>query len=503
MEVEKENRKGVKPTVVWAALSASLGGVVFGYDIGGAGGTFTMTSFQEKFGWPTEADNSDAPMWVSNEMGWIMSTFALGAIVGSSWAGTASDWLGRKKAIQLFAFIFTVGALFQLLCNVITYLYIGRILGGIGVGGLSTVSPIYLSEISPAYMRGTFIAFQQLSITFGIFLASSANMGLQYWDNGWRISYAGSGLFAIAVFFLMFFCVESPRWLVKVGNNDGAMVVLKTLHYEEEVVEELQNIVHDEKMSQIAHSTKWKDLFDEKRDMKFRTIVGISEAALGAVVGLCFVNFVSTLFSLRLVEKIGRRNLMIYGAGFMVFFSYCIVLLVSPSIYGDSIGFALIFLFFNALYVAAFEFSWGPIGWIIPSEIFPLELRGKAVSLSTVCNWSCNFLVGRMTPILIRSKVFDINGTYAFFGSCCVALVFFSFLYVPETKGIELEHMDAVFRDFRNNSMAERLRHIELKRSTSSMERPGEQNCVLEPQESLRKETNLISFVCKGQHGNI
>ncbi len=471
-----------------------------------------MTSFHKKFGWPTGDSDSDVPLWVSNEMGWIMSTFALGAIVGAALTGAVADWLGRKKTIQLFAFIFTVGAFFQSLSNVITYLYIGRILGGIGVGGFSTIAPIYMSEISPANMRGAIIAMQQLSITFGIFFASASNMGLQYWEEGWRISYAGNGVFAIAVFFLMFVCVESPRWLVKVGKEDEAIVVLKILHHEEEVDGELQDIIYDEKISQIAHATKWKDLFTEERDMKFRTIVGMcvlglqqftginvtfyfapiifsnfmsTQASLGAMMGLCFINFIATAFSLRLIENVGRRKLMIVGAGFMAIFSYGIAIFTSDAVYNGMTILAALIILLNALYVSVFEFSWGPIGWIIPSEIYPLELRGKAVSLSTACNWCCNFLVGRMTPIFIRPSVLDIDGTYAFFGTWCVVLLFFSLLYIPETKGIELEHMDKVFRDFRKNPMAKRVSSIQLTCSTTpSMERSDRSASVVEPQES-------------------
>ncbi len=480
-----------------------------------------MTGFQEQFGWPTDDDDSDIPGYVSNQMGWIMSTFALGAIFGSPLAGVAADRLGRKGAIQVFAFVFTIGAFFQLFCHVLTYLYIGRILGGIGVGALSAVGPMYMSEIAPAYMRGAAIALMQLSITFGIFVASAANMGLQFWHDGWRISYAGNGAFSIAVLFLMSLCVESPRCLVKSGDIDGAHEVLMVLRHEEEIEPELQDILCDEKLSQTSKSMKWKDLFTVKRNMRFRTLVGMcvlglqqfsginvtfyfapiifskflsSEFALGAMVVLCFVNFFSTIFSVGLVESIGRRPLMIFGAAFMALFSFGIAVFTSPSIYINSAAIVALILILNALYVISFELSWGPIGWIIPSEMFPLELRGKAVSLCTACNWICNFLVGRMTPILIRPKAFDIYGTYVFFGACCLGLTLFSFLSVAETQGIELEHMDKVFRDFRKNSLISRVAAVRLLASTSlestssSSSWTTKEVKALQPQESLRNE---------------
>ncbi len=487
-----EERKGVKSTVLMAAASASLGGLIMGYDIGGAGGTFTMNYFREKWNWPPIDSDEDIPISVSREMGWIMSMFGLGAAVGATLAGSAADRLGRRRAMQLFAFIFFTGAAFQAFCNVLTNLYIGRCLGGIAVGGLSTICPMYLSEISPSNIRGALIAAQQVSITLGIFIASALNLVLQFWHLGWRVSYSGNAVFAIAIFFLMFMCSDSPRWLVKVGRVEDAWEALTALRHND-VYLELQDIIADEKMAQASKSTKWGDLFVKKRDMRFRSITAMfilglqqftginvtfyyapiifsnfvgANGALECALILCFVNFVSTVYSLRLLDSAGRRKLMILGSIFMAIFSYGISILLAPKVYSSSIICIISVMLLNALYVATFELSWGPLGWVIPSEIFPLELRAKAVSLSTTCNWLCNFLIGRMTPILIRPSVLDIYGTYMLFASFCVGLTFFSFLCIPETKGIELEHMDKVFHDFRKNHVASRLVSIELPCST-------------------------------------
>ncbi len=298
----------------------------------------------------------------------------------------------------------------------------------------------------------------------------------------------------------MFVCTGSPRWFVKVRREDKAREALSILRYDDEVDEELQDIMYDEKVSQMAHSTKWRDLFTEKRNMRFRTMVGVltlglqqftginvtfyfapiifsnfldTPAALGCNLVLCFVNFFSTIFSLRLIDSIGRRKLMILGAMYMSFFSYGISIFTSDAVYGDGDGktwIIVVFVLLNAAYVATFELSWGPIGWVLPAEIFPLELRGKAVSISTAANWLCNFLVGRTTPILIRPSVLDIYGTYIFFATWCLVLIYFSLVCIPETKGIELEHMDKVFRDFRKNSFIKRLRSIELACSTANID---------------------------------
>jgi len=482
----------VKPLVYASAAVAAIGGLIFGYDIGGSGGTFTMDGFRDQMDWgPLPASGQSEKKSVSDAQGWITSVFALGAVAGSIPSGYFTDKFGRRPTLMLYAMIFIVSAVIMGVSPNVACLDVGRFIGGIGVGGLSMATTMYQSEIAPERIRGMLVALQQLSITFGIFLAALFNVGLQHWSQGWRFSYMGNGFFAVALLVLIFFCPESPRWLHKVGRVDEAKATLHKVLNDDEVEHEYDMICQDERVALAAAKSKWSDLFRAHHHMSYRTFVGTmvlflqqftginaimyfapvifadflsSNLALLANLLLQFLNFVSTFITIACVDKFGRRTLLIYGSFMMAVFSYVVAILSSHSFnYNESNVLAALIVVFCALYVISFAYSWGPVGWIVPAEIFPMHLRGKGMSITTTGNWLANFAIGRLTPELLRKEVFDLYGTFVFFGSCCVGMGFFTLLFVPETRSVALEQMTEVVGKFRKMSYVKRLTHWRLQ----------------------------------------
>ncbi|KAG5175422.1 general substrate transporter [Tribonema minus] len=491
----------IKALVCAAAAVSAIGGLIFGYDIGGSGGTFTMKGFREQMDWPpVPTDGAEEPGFVTDEIGWITSLFALGAVAGSIPSGWFTDKIGRKYSIILYSIVFTIAAVIMGCANSVHMLYAGRFIGGIGVGGLSMASTCYQSEIAPESIRGLLVALQQLSITFGIFLAALANVGLKTWSEGWRLSYCGNGFLSFALIILMMFCPESPRWLYKVGKVEQARAVLHKVRQDYEVDMEMDLIAEQEKEAQLAAQHHWSDLFKAANNMRYRTLVGIAitsfqqltginaimyfapvifsdflstDMALIANLILMFVNFISTFITIACVDKYGRRSLLAYGAAGMTI-TLLVVCLLSSDLadYKNDAAVSWTIVGFCALYVVNFAFSWGPVGWIVPAEIFPLDLRGKGMSLTTSANWLWNFIIGKVTPELLRQDRLDLWGTFLFFAAWCIIMFVFTMLYVPETRLVALEEIDNVVSGFRRLPLSTRATKARLAPEDQLPSRP-------------------------------
>lgn len=270
------------------ACVSAISGLVFGYDIGGSGGSFVMDPFRVHFGWPTVAEeqanklNPTAEMnarleRVADQQGWITGMFAIGCILGSLPSGYLTDRFGRKSTISGLTAIFTLGAIMQLVPVDLAMLYAGRFISGLGVGGLSMAATLYQSETAPAHVRGLVVSLQQLAVTLGILLAGALNVGLQYWDQGWRISYGGKAFFSVILYLAMFFMPESPRWLVAQGRHEEALAALKILRFPDELAREeemIERAVEEEREIEHEESGSWHDLFGKTELMWYRTMLG-------------------------------------------------------------------------------------------------------------------------------------------------------------------------------------------------------------------------------------
>ena len=493
----------VRPFVYVIAAVSAMSGLLFGYDIGGSGGTYMMEGFREYFHWPpASADSTNTSpellRKVADQEGWIPAMFTLGCVLGTLPSGYLVDRFGRKGSIMGLTVIFSIGAIIQLFPMNINGLYAGRFICGVGIGSLSMASTLYQSETAPAHVRGFVVAIQQLAITFGILLAGALNVALQHWDEGWRISYGGNVVFSIMLLIMMFFMPESPRWLMSKGREEEATAALHATRFEDEVEPELYMIrqaIEEERALEESEGT-WMDLVSNKELMSYRTAVGFfvqflqqftginavmyfaplifsdflsPSAAIGANLSVAAVNFLGTFIALYLVDRAGRRILFVSGGMGMALFTALFAIFTS-SLFdykaNTSVGIALIC--FVALYVVNFSYSWGPLGWIVPAEIFPQNLRGKGMTITTLANWLSNFLISKMVPIMILKENLDLWGTFTFFSAFCGFMSVVILLFLPETKGVNLEDMEAVFLSFIGKPWYKKMR------LSTSPELPGD-----------------------------
>eukprot|EP00121_Abeoforma_whisleri_P007011 Awhi_evm1s6387 len=464
----------IKFFVVIVAIVAAFGGLLFGFDIGGSGGTFVMDGFRAQFGWPMDGEN---PEWVSQQQGWISSLFSLGALCGALPSGTLADLIGRKKLLMLNCVIFTIGVSIQAASYNIEMLYAGRFIGGFAIGSLSMVVTMYQSEMAPDRIRGILVTMQQLCITFGIVLAAAANVGLRHVEWGWRVSYGGNVVLSVAMFIMLIFLDESPRWLIQKGKHDEARKALLRIRQEEEVEFEIQAIIKTCQEENEIGSGNWIDLFRKDNNMAFRTFLGCgsqflqqicginaimffapdiistffgSEQAIYGNLGIQVANFLATFITIVLIERMGRVSLLQIGAVGMTIGTLLVCILSSPVLdYQNDQTTGIFIIIFCTIYVIFFAFSWGPVVWVLCSEIYPQNLRGKGMSLSTTTNWAFATVIGKITPIMYRPENLDLWGTFLFFSCWCVVLFIFSSTMVPETAGVQLENMDNIFDDFK------------------------------------------------------
>ena len=482
----------VKPFVYVVALVSAISGLVFGFDIGGSGGTFVMDGFREHFHWPPHVEGGTDPTYVANQQGWITGCFAIGCVFGSMPSGYLVDRFGRTVSIMGLTFVFTVGAVIQLVPVNIEMLYAGRVISGIGCGGLSMAATLYQSEIAPSCVRGLIVSIQQLAVTFGIFLAGLFNVGLQHWEEGWRLSYGGKSFFSTILFIAMFFMPESPRWLVGQDRNDEAIASLKRIRFEDQVDNEFHDIVEavEEERSQKAKSDGqsggYMDLFSTKELMWYRTMVGFgvqllqqftginavmyfarvifakfltTQGAIAANMAVCLVNFFATFLALYLVDRAGRRILLVSGGLGMALFTGLFAIFTSSLFdYTTNRGIGIALIVFTAIYVLNFAYSWGPLGWVVAAEVFPQHLRGKGMGITTLANWLSNFLIARTLPLMILPTSLNLWGTFALLSGFCIFMSIFVMSCLPETKGVDLELVEWIFRVFLREPLWKRMK---------------------------------------------
>lgn len=438
-----------KKYVYFLTASAALGGFLFGYDtavISGAIGflqtKFTLTAAMK---------------------GWAASSAIIGCIVGAMFAGSLSDRFGRKKILIATAILFGVSAIGSAIAPTLSTFVAARLIGGIGVGAASMLSPLYITELAPAHIRGRLVSLYQLAIVLGILIIFFVNLliqnaGDETWnvELGWRYMFGSEIIPSLLFLISMFFVPESPRWLTKEGRDDEAYDILNKINSDrraKSILEEIRESLMEEKGTlRELFVGKFRPaiivgiflaIFSQVQGINaimyyapeiFKEIGESSGSAFLQTVIIGVINTVFTFVAIGRVDRWGRKTLLIFG-GLGMLIS---LLAVGAAFHFEWTGPGL--LFFILCYIACFAFSYGPITWVVVSEIFPTKLRGLAMSVSVFALWIAVYLVTQLFPIMLEG----VGPAYTFWifaGMAFLALVF-TYNVVPETKGKTLEEIE-------------------------------------------------------------
>ncbi|CAH00752.1 sugar porter family MFS transporter [Kluyveromyces lactis] len=463
-------------------VMVAFGGFVFGWDTGTISGFVNQTDFLRRFG----QEKADGSHYLSNvRTGLIVSIFNIGCAVGGIVLSNIGDRWGRRIGLITVIIIYVIGIIIQIASVDKWYQYfIGRIISGLGVGGITVLSPMLISETAPKHLRGTLVSCYQLMITFGIFLGYCTNYGTKNYSNSvqWRVPLGLCFAWAIFMVLGMMFVPESARFLVETDQIEEARKSLaKTnkVSIDDPVVKyELLKIQSSIELEKAAGNASWGELITGKPSMFRRTLMGIMIQSLQQLTGdnyffyygttifqsvgmddsfetsivLGIVNFASTFFALYTVDHFGRRNCLLYGCVGMV---ACYVVYASvgvtrlwpdgpdhPDISSKGAGNCMIV--FACFYIFCFATTWAPIAYVVISESYPLRVKGKAMAIASASNWIWGFLIGFFTPF-ITSAIHFYYG-YVFMG-CMVFAFFYVYFFVPETKGLTLEEVNEMYSE--------------------------------------------------------
>ncbi|WP_367607998.1 sugar porter family MFS transporter [Legionella sp. W05-934-2] len=425
---------------------AALAGLLFGFDTGVISGAilFINNDFQLSH--------------VQTEV--VVSAVLFGAFFSALMSGRLCDIHGRKKVIILTALTFIVGTLVCAFTPNVNGLVLGRLILGLAIGIASYAAPLYLAEISPKKTRGFIVTLNQLAITVGILFSYLVDYAFSY-QEAWRVMLFVGIVPALLLFVGMMYLPESPRYLLLKKKVEEARQLLAKIRPANEVEDELSAIIH----SQEAKSIRGRDLWMNKR---FRAIllVGITLAISQQVTGINtiiyyaptifqragfhttnailvttmigIVNVVSTLIALPLIDRIGRKTLLLVGVSGMCISLVMMGYAFTQHVLNDSLRYLLITSMMA--YIACFAFSLGPMVFVILSEIFPLAIRGRGMSLAMSGNWGANTLVALSFLSIIHQ--IGMTQTFYLFALMCVLTLCFIFYFIPETKGISLEQIE-------------------------------------------------------------
>ncbi|RMZ92308.1 hypothetical protein DV736_g453, partial [Chaetothyriales sp. CBS 134916] len=456
-------------------IFVSFGGVLYGYDTGTISGILAMKYWRDHFstGYRDSAGALDVSAEQTSE---IVSILSAGTFFGALFSAPIADKLGRRMGMIFNCGVFTLGVILQTIALKIPMFVAGRFFAGLGVGLLSATIPLYQSETAPKWIRGSIVGCYQWAITIGLFLAAIVNNATKDRNDtgSYRIPVAVQFAWAIILVVGMIILPETPRYLIKRGHPEKAAKSLSRLRRLDvdhpALVEELAEIQanHDYEMS--VGTASYATLF--KQPLRKRLLTGIFLQALQQLTGVNFifyygtsyfqnsgisnpftvsvvtsvVNICSTVPGLLLVEKWGRRPLLLMGAIGMSI-SQLIVASVGTAHPDDQTA-SKALIAFVCIYIFFFACSWGPCAWVVTGEIFPLKARAKGLSMTTASNWLLNWAIAYCTPYLVNSGPGNANlGSKVFFiwgGFCCVCMAFVYFC-IYETKGLSLEQVDELY----------------------------------------------------------
>lgn len=458
----KNTQNHLNMSYVWMiCLVAACGGLLFGYDwvvIGGA------KPFYEAYFGITDPAQS----------GWAMSSALSGCVFGALISGWCADRFGRKLPLIISAILFSASAWGTAVATHFDWFVFYRIVGGVGIGLASALSPMYIAEVSPAEKRGKFVAINQLTIVIGVLaaqlvnlmiaepVASSATMQdiLQSWNGqvGWRWMFGAELVPAVLFLLLMFLVPDSPRWLAKAGKQDKAERMLRRIgsaEYARETIadiratlgENTQKVAASELLNPrvrpiivigivLAVFQQWcgiNVIFNYAQEI-FASAGFDINSTLKSIVATGLINLIFTIIALPLVDKLGRRKLMLLGAAGLTI----IYVLIAGAYALGIMGLPVLLLVLAA--IAIYALTLAPVTWVLLSEIFPNRVRGMAMSVGTLALWIACFLLTYTFPLLNANL--GASGSFLLYGIICALGFVFVLRSVPETKGVTLEALE-------------------------------------------------------------
>lgn len=460
----KEESSTSSKYLFFITITAAFGGFLFGYDTAVISGTIGFVKSKFEF---------DSVM-----EGWFVSSALVGCILGVAMAGEISDRFGRKTSLIIAGFLFSLSAIGCALSANHTELIVYRLLGGVGVGVASMLSPLYISEVSPPKIRGRMVALYQFSITIGILLAYFANafllrqsemlafkpgsIGEQIMiTEVWRAMFGSEAIPALLFFLAMFFVPESPRWFASKDKNTKALNVLSTINGKEKAEIELDSI---KTALEKEEDGSWSVLMH--KGIRIALLAGIALAllsqftginaiiyygprimedaglqlsdALGGQVIIGFVNVAATVYAIMKIDHFGRKKLMLGGISGMF-----ISLLAVGLLFLLEITSGILIMIFILTFITSFAIGYGPVIWVLLAEIYPTKIRGRAMSVATLAIWVGTAIIGQIVPWMLDTLT--PAGTFFVFAICCIPVPFI-LKKVPETKGLALEDIEEIWR---------------------------------------------------------
>ncbi|OJJ46779.1 hypothetical protein ASPZODRAFT_66659 [Penicilliopsis zonata CBS 506.65] len=468
------------PYLTWRSFTlgvvASMGGFIFGYSTGQISGFETMDDFLMRFGQYNA--ESDSYSFSNVRSGLIVGLLSIGTMIGALVAAPIADRMGRKFSMSFWSIIHIVGIIIQITTDTKWYqVAMGRWVAGLGVGGLSSVVPMYQSESAPRQIRGTIVSAFQLFVAFGIFISYIINFGTERIQStaSWRITmgigFAWPLILAVGTLFLP----ESPRYAYRQGRVEEARQVMCKLYgvppNHRVVAQEMKDMKDKLEEEKAAGAASLFEIFTGPR-MLYRVLLGIALQSLQQLTGANFifyygntifkstgisnsyitqiimgaVNFFMTLPGLWVVENWGRRKALMTGAGWMFI---CFMIFASIGAFAldlddpqstPAAGKAMIV--FTCFFIVGFATTWGPIVWAICGELYPARYRAACIGMATAANWTWNFLISFFTPFIVSAIEFRYGYIFAAFCFVAVLVVFF---FVNETQGRTLEEVDTMY----------------------------------------------------------
>lgn len=486
-KLKPEDEAGAAWPAICIGAFVAFGGILFGYDTGTISGILAMDYWMNLFstGYVNNKGHLDITPAQSSA---VVSILSAGTFFGALGSPFIADRIGRRWSLIVSAWVFNLGVVLQVASTGLDLFLAGRFFAGFGVGLISALIPLYQSETAPKWIRGAIVGAYQFAITIGLLLAAIIdNATHDRQDTGsYRIPIAVQFAWAIILIVGMFLLPETPRFLIKEGKMDRAarsLGILRRLPADHpSIQDELAEIKANHDYEMTLGKASYIDCF--RTGMRKRQLTGMGLQALQQLTGINFifyygtqyfknsgiqnsftismitsaVNVASTIPGLYFIDKWGRRPLLLWGAVGMAVSQFLVAILGTTTTGQDADGNILVYnvaaqkagVAFVCIFIFFFASTWGPLGWVVTGEIFPLKFRAKGLSMTTATNWLLNWAIAYSTPYLVnygdgyanlQSKIF-----FIWFG-CCFLCIAFTYFFIYETKGLTLEEIDTMYQE--------------------------------------------------------